>query len=63
MAGFERSWFEAPETVDYVVHLGISTAEEMAQISEGWKEWSEDRSAVATDVWFTAVARTTEDRT
>ena len=57
MAAFEGSWFEAPEAVDDVVHLGISTVDEMAQISQAWREWSQDRSAIATDVWFTAVAR------
>lgn len=63
MAAFESSWFEAPEAVDYVVHLGASTADEMAEISTAWREWSRDRSAVSCDVWFTAVGRATEGRT
>ena len=54
MSVFEGSWFQAPEAVAYVTHLGISDADEMEDIAAAWKKWSSHASACSTDVWFTA---------
>lgn len=54
MSVFEGSWFQAPEAVAYVTHLGISDADEMEDIAAAWKKWSSHASACSTDVWFAA---------
>ena len=54
MSVFEGAWFQAPEAVAYVSHLGISNADEMKNIAAAWKKWASHASACSTDVWFTA---------
>jgi SAM-dependent methyltransferase len=55
MAAFEGSWFEAPEVVDHVTSLGVSTGDEMAAVAAAWRRWGEDPAACSATLWFTAL--------
>jgi SAM-dependent methyltransferase len=54
-AAFEGSWFEAPEVVDHVTALGLSTADEMAAVAAAWRRWGDDPGACSATLWFTAL--------
>ena len=54
-AAFEAAWFEAPEVVDHVRALGLSTDDEMAAVAAAWRRWGGDPAACSATLWFTAV--------
>jgi SAM-dependent methyltransferase len=56
VAGFEASWFAAPEVVAYAEALGASDAGEMAAIAEAWTRWSAAPGAFVARFWVTALA-------
>lgn len=54
-AAFEAAWFEAPEVVDHVTALGLSTADELAAVAAAWRRWGEDPAACSAALWFSAL--------